>query len=42
MASFPHLLGWIARVAERLAVVRGISNFYDSDENPELLVLTEK
>jgi glutathione S-transferase len=42
MASFPHLLGWIARVAARPAVERGISNFYDSEENPELLVSTEK
>ncbi|KAH8802125.1 glutathione S-transferase [Hyaloscypha sp. PMI_1271] len=42
MASFPHLLGWIARVAARPAVGRGTSNFYDSDENPELLVSTEK
>jgi glutathione S-transferase len=42
MANFPHLLGWIARIASRPAVERGISNFYDSEENPDLVVSTEK
>jgi glutathione S-transferase len=42
MASFPHLLAWIARIAVRPATERAISNFYDSEENPELVVSTEK
>jgi glutathione S-transferase len=40
MAGFPCLLQWIARVAERPAVQRGISSLYDSEENPELRVST--
>ncbi|PQE24044.1 glutathione S-transferase protein [Rutstroemia sp. NJR-2017a BVV2] len=42
MAGFPCLLQWIARIAERPAVQRGISSFYDSEENPELRVLTNR
>ncbi|KAA8567415.1 hypothetical protein EYC84_010433 [Monilinia fructicola] len=36
MRHFPHLLQWIARIAARPAVQRGISEFCDSEENPEL------
>lgn len=42
MASFPHLLAWIGRIAARPAAERAISNFYDSEENRELVVSTEK
>jgi glutathione S-transferase len=42
MTSFPNLLAWIARIAARPAVERGISNFYDSEENLELVISTEK
>ena len=42
MASFPHLLEWIVRIAERPAVQRGISDQYDSESNPELKVSTKK
>ncbi|KAH6723541.1 hypothetical protein BKA61DRAFT_664269 [Leptodontidium sp. MPI-SDFR-AT-0119] len=35
MASFPHLLRWINPVAEKPAVQRGKSGFYDSEENLE-------
>lgn len=33
MAGLPSLLLWIARIAARPAVERGISGFYDSEEN---------
>lgn len=42
MAQFPHLLQWIARIAVRPAVQRGISDFYDSEENPALRVSTKQ
>lgn len=42
IAQFPHLLGWIARIAERPAVKRGISEIYDYEKNPELRVATKK
>jgi glutathione S-transferase len=42
MGMFPHLLDWITRIAERPAVDRAISSFYDSEENLELVVSTEK
>ncbi|KAJ8064228.1 hypothetical protein OCU04_006576 [Sclerotinia nivalis] len=38
MEEFPCLLGWIDRIAVREAVKRGISDFYDSEENPGLRV----
>ncbi|CAD6439199.1 ad6ef050-bfee-494f-9b28-b81c04c1395a [Sclerotinia trifoliorum] len=38
MEAFPCLLGWIERIAEREAVKRGISGFYDSEENLGLRV----
>jgi glutathione S-transferase len=41
MAQFPHLMAWIARIAERPAVQRGISEKYDSEENPGLVVSTK-
>ncbi|THV48170.1 hypothetical protein BGAL_0264g00130 [Botrytis galanthina] len=42
MASFPYLLQWIARIADRPAVQRGISDFYDSEENSALRVSTRE
>ncbi|KAM3064919.1 hypothetical protein ACMFMG_011254 [Clarireedia jacksonii] len=42
MADFPCLLQWIARIAERPAVQRGISSFYDSEENSALRVSTKR
>lgn len=41
MAQFPFVLEWIARVAARPAVQRGISDFYDSEENAVLKVQTK-
>ncbi|KAL5327138.1 hypothetical protein ACEPPN_004830 [Leptodophora sp. 'Broadleaf-Isolate-01'] len=41
MAQFPYLLQWIDRIAARPAVQRGISDFYDSEENPALRVSTK-
>ncbi|KAF7918742.1 uncharacterized protein EAE97_011837 [Botrytis byssoidea] len=40
MADFPHLLQWVARIPDRPAVQRGISEFYDSGENSALRVST--
>ncbi|KAL2061369.1 hypothetical protein VTL71DRAFT_7642 [Oculimacula yallundae] len=42
MARFPHLLQWIARIADRPAVKRGISDVYDSEENPAWRVSTKE
>jgi glutathione S-transferase len=42
MAQFPFLLEWIARIAARPAVQRGISDVYDSEENPALRVSTRR
>ena len=42
IAKFPHLLEWIARIAARPAVEKAISSFYDSEENLELAISTEK
>ncbi len=41
MAQFPCLLQWIDRIAARPAVQRGISDIYDSEENPALRVSTK-
>ncbi|KAI1841875.1 hypothetical protein JX266_011953 [Neoarthrinium moseri] len=38
MLAYPHLLEWISRVADRPGVQIGISDKYDSEENPSLIV----
>lgn len=42
MAQFTYLLQWIDRIATRPAVQRGISDFYDSEENTALRVSTKR
>jgi glutathione S-transferase len=38
IARFPNLLQWIDRIAQRAAVQVGISDKYDSEENPGLVL----
>jgi len=42
MAHFPCLCAWVERIAARPAVQRGISDFYDSEENRALRVQTAR
>ncbi len=39
-ASFPSLLKWIDRIAQREAVKIAVSSKYDSEKNPALVVRT--
>lgn len=40
MENYPHLKEWIDRIGARTAVQRGISDIYDEEVHPELLVST--
>jgi glutathione S-transferase len=42
MAQFPNFLEWLARIAARPAVQRGISDVYDSEKNPDHVVSTKR
>jgi glutathione S-transferase len=42
VASFPHLLNWIARIAERPAVKRGIGEAYQTETNKEKMYAAGK
>lgn len=40
MAQYPNVKEWIERIGSRLAVQRGVSEKYDEEVHPELLVTT--
>ncbi|KAJ6257435.1 hypothetical protein Dda_7219 [Drechslerella dactyloides] len=42
MKTFPHLLEWINRIAERPAVIRGIGDDYNAQKRPELYIGEKK